>query len=245
MRLKTRSASHFWRQGECKLENGKRAAMTQTTDITQEIVFKLWDWFGDSAGISVRRVDGDCPCLPEEAAYICSAPPSRREEFLTGRWCARAALLQLGVPPSPIGVGSRRQPLWPPGVVGSISHDAGIAAAVVAQAKGCGGIGIDLLEHESASRALSEAAGVIASGDEERAARVATSGLVDPRALVFSIKESVIKAISPSLRRLVDFREINVEVRPGSFESFSAAEGLWLRGRWQVLGKLIISAVVG
>ena len=225
-------------------QDGKRAAMTETTDITHEIIFKLRDWFGQSAGISARRIDGYCDYLREEAAYVCSAQPSRREEFLTGRWCARSALLQLGVPPSPIGIGPLQQPLWPPGVVGSISHDAGIAVAVVAQAESCRGIGIDLLENESAGRALSEASGIIASWDEERDACLAASRPVDPRALVFSIKESVIKAVSPSVQRRVDFSEINVRVRSGKFESAYAAESFWVRGRWQVLGKLIISAGV-
>jgi 4'-phosphopantetheinyl transferase EntD len=211
--------------------------------ITKEIMVGLRDCFGHGAGISVRRIDGTCPYLPEEAAWIESAPKGRREEFLTGRWCAQQALRQLGLQPSPVGVGPQHQPLWPPGIVGSITHAAGIATVVVARAGNCIGIGIDLLENADATRALRDAAGLIASEDEEEEARVAASGLVDARALVFSVKESAIKAISPTLRRFLDFREIDVRFPADRFDlsNSSATRSVWVR--WQIVsGELILCA---
>jgi 4'-phosphopantetheinyl transferase EntD len=109
------------------------------------IARKLQNWFGDCAGVSVRRIDGSCSSLQEEENYIRSAATSRREEFLTGRWCARDALSKLGVPTSPVLVGCRGEPLWPNGVVGTITHGAGLAAAVVGRFDRWWGIGIDIL----------------------------------------------------------------------------------------------------
>ena len=218
-------------------------ACNTSEPIVDDVARNLQTWFGDCAGVSVCIIDGSCSSLPEEENYIHSAIPSRRKEFLTGRWCARTALAQLGLQPSPIAIGSRGQPLWPAVIVGSITHAGRIAAAVVQwEAESCRGIGIDLIEKETAAQALSESAGLIASADEERKANSASGGQVDGRALAFSIKESVIKAVSPSVRRLLDFREIEIRVGSGYFESVCLAEGFSIRGRWQALGGFVLTA---
>ena len=69
---------------------------------------------------------------PEEAMAIERAVDKRRAEFTRGRACAREALSELGVPPQPIPVGTHRQPVWPLGVVGSITHCKGLVVAVAA-----------------------------------------------------------------------------------------------------------------
>ena len=86
-------------------------------------------------------LDGDCrqvSCLfdgtllqPDTADQLGLALPvtldkavqKRKAEFLAGRYCARAALAQLdGSLAVNIGIGANREPLWPPGFVGSITH---------------------------------------------------------------------------------------------------------------------------
>ena len=59
---------------------------------------------------------------PEEAASIKRAVPKRWREFTAGRLCAREALRRLGIERHPILVGEHREPLWPSGVVGTLSH---------------------------------------------------------------------------------------------------------------------------
>ena len=44
----------------------------------------------------------DAALFPEEEAYVARAVEKRRREFTTGRWCARAALQQLGIAPAPL-----------------------------------------------------------------------------------------------------------------------------------------------
>src|SRR5215469_3139377 len=66
---------------------------------------------------------------PEEAAHVARAVPKRVGEFAAGRACARRALEQLGVPDFVLRVGPHREPIWPVGMAGSITHTAGFCAA--------------------------------------------------------------------------------------------------------------------
>ncbi|MEV4420566.1 hypothetical protein AB0L40_11415 [Patulibacter sp. NPDC049589] len=72
--------------------------------------------FGDDPAASV---------FPEEFVAVRHAVETRRREFVTGRACAHRALAALGVPVVPIMSGPNREPLWPEGVVGSITHGSG------------------------------------------------------------------------------------------------------------------------
>src|SRR5262245_35993885 len=85
--------------------------------------------------VAVAEMRGDYEpayVFPEEASELCPAVITRREEFLTARTCARQALMQLGFPMLPIRRGKKREPIWPAGVVGSITHCQGYRAAAVA-----------------------------------------------------------------------------------------------------------------
>jgi len=212
--------------------------------IVHDIARKLQFWFGDCASVSVRMIDGSCSSLPAEENYIRSAASDRREEFLTGRWCARDALSKLGVPASPILVGCRREPLWPHGVVGSITHGAGLAAVVVGRVDHWRGIGIDILEFKNAALLLRDADGLIASEQEEIQMKVVTPQGLDARVLLFSAKESVIKVISALLQRLVDFMEIDVTLAADCFEASCAELNYRVCGWWHATDKLLLTGAV-
>src|SRR4051794_5603406 len=85
--------------------------------------------------------------FPAEAAIVASAVAKRRDEFTTVRHCARLALAELGVPPAPILRGVRGAPVWPDGIVGSMTHCAGYRGAAVARSGEAAGIGIDAEVH--------------------------------------------------------------------------------------------------
>src|SRR5262245_29080334 len=68
----------------------------------------------------------------EEEAALGPACEVRVREFTLGRLCARRALEALGHAPVPILRGPGREPLWPDGLVGSITHTRRYCAAVVA-----------------------------------------------------------------------------------------------------------------
>ena len=64
---------------------------------------------------------------------MANAVPKRIQEFADGRLCARRALEEFGVTNFPIRMARDRQPVWPDSLIGSITHTAGLCAAVVAE----------------------------------------------------------------------------------------------------------------
>jgi enterobactin synthetase component D len=131
--------------------------------------------------------------------------------------------------------------LWPAGVIGSITHATSLCAAVVAPNKLWQGIGLDVLDVHVAGHLLKDAAGLIALEEEERSARAVTPASVNPRALLFSAKESAIKAISGRLQRFVDFREILVKFEGDRFEAFCGPLGIPVSGWWYATNEQILT----
>ena len=151
---------------------------------------------------------------PEEAACIPRALAKRRREFTAGRLCARAALEKLGVHDFPLVVGKQRVPVWPAGVVGSISHCEGYCGVAVAPRGEVLGIGLDA---ERADPLESELLARICSGLEiERNARLpAGRGAPDPGKLTFCAKEAFYKCYYPLTGTFLGFKDVEVELDPG------------------------------
>jgi len=135
------------------------------------------------------------------------AVSKRQTEFLAGRICAHEALRRLTGTPIIPAVAEDRSPCWPSGVVGSITHGAGWAAAVTARAEHWRGLGLDvekLLPPARADRLVAEIltprelAGYAELSDPQRALRVT---------LTFSIKESLFKALYPLVKKRFYFQE--------------------------------------
>jgi enterobactin synthetase component D len=143
-----------------------------------------------------------------EEQYIANAVPKRRTEFRQGRQCAREALRFLGAAPCPIPAGNAREPVWPVGYVGSITHCSGFCAAAAAENTKYTAIGIDIeekkhLSFDIASQVLTET-------------EKAGFNLDDPvdhlALLVFSAKESIFKCVYPLTKRYMDFLDVSVEI---------------------------------
>ena len=79
----------------------------------------------------------------EEARHIGTAAVKRAREFAAGRLCARRALAESGSIEVPLEVGSDRQPCWPPGFTGSITHAEGFCGAAVAKRSHIRALGLD------------------------------------------------------------------------------------------------------
>jgi 4'-phosphopantetheinyl transferase EntD len=159
---------------------------------------------------------GDAPdsgLFPEEAALLTRAVEKRRREFAAGRRLARRALEGLGVPPVPILPGPNREPTWPAGVVGSITHCPGYAAAVVAPATALAALGIDA---EVRAELPPDALDMVARAEERGwiEARAAAGTCWDR--LLFSAKESVFKAWFPLTGRWLEFDAVSVSWNPAA-----------------------------
>jgi 4'-phosphopantetheinyl transferase EntD len=179
--------------------------------------------------------------FPEEFALVHRARLNRRAEFATARWCAHMALGGLGVAPTAILTGPRREPLWPRGIVGSITHCRGYHAAAVARATHVRSIGIDAEPDEP----LPEGTLELISLPAERPQLRAPWGPCLDR-LLFSAKESVYKTWFPLTGRWLGFTDALVTLhRDGSFEAEMIPRAPFgaLNGRWLVDAGLIATAV--
>ncbi|MEM9177337.1 MAG: 4'-phosphopantetheinyl transferase superfamily protein [Myxococcota bacterium] len=148
--------------------------------------------------------------FPEEHAFVERAVEKRRHEFATGRVLARGLLARLGHPDFPILREDDRIPVWPDGIVGSISHAGNVCLAAAAAATGSAGIGIDLEPDEPVDSDIErvvcrdgEHAWVAEAGDGERPRRTR---------IVFSVKEAVYKAFYPRTRTFWSFQDVRVEI---------------------------------
>jgi 4'-phosphopantetheinyl transferase EntD len=204
--------------------------------------------FPADVSVAWGEVGGEVPLLPEEQALVARAVESRRREFAQGRACARRALAALGVASTgPLLAGPDREPLWPSGVVGSITHDRELSVAVVATALRYAGLGVDVEPDEPLEPAVAER--IWSDAEAASAARAAVVPPESAAKLVFSIKEAVYKCQFPLTGSYVGFGGVSVELSDGTFAAFfSEAVGPLparypFRGRWRrAAGKLLASA---
>ena len=144
-------------------------------------------------------------------ASIARSVRKRQAEFLAGRLTARAALAACGAPDAELAIGPTRQPVWPQGYLGSISHTSNLAVAVALPASRLRGVGIDL-EHVVSPATLHALHATVVDDDERK--RLAQAALVHgwPVVLtaVFSAKESFFKASFATVGRLFDFHAVRV-----------------------------------
>jgi len=158
--------------------------------------------------------------FPEELALLEKSVDKRRKEFTTGRHCARTALAQLGFPPVPVLPGPKREPVWPDGVVGSITHCTGYRAAAVARTSDFRSIGIDAEPNAPTPKGVLEAIAVPAELARMDGLRTAGDKVSWDR-LLFSAKESVYKAWFPLTRLWLGFEDADVTIDPDA-GTFSA-----------------------
>ncbi len=82
--------------------------------------------------------------FPEESIQMASWVEKRQREFSAGRTLARHAMGLLGFPMQSIPIGKMRQPLWPPGLVGSITHTDTHCAVALGRQRDALSMGIDM-----------------------------------------------------------------------------------------------------
>lgn len=187
---------------------------------------------------------------PVEIDAMPGALPGRRAEFLTTRACARRALVRMGLPAQAIPVGADRGPVWPPGVVGSLTHSAGLRAAAVAHETAWCGIGIDVEPNQALPAGV---IGIAAAGSERaelQTLRLADAAVAWDR-LLFSAKEAIFKAWFPVTGHWLGFDECTLSIcASGTFVGHLSLRGVdeqgWVRsvsGRWGVSGLRLLTAV--
>lgn len=134
---------------------------------------------------------------------IIKAMPKRKAEYLAGRYLCRLLLLSYGLPPLDIPIGKDRQPLWPEGWVGSISHSGNAAICCLIHRTQNQLIGIDIENWIARSTALDISSSIINSHEYVLLSPLRTFEKIVT--LAFSAKESLFKALYPVVGRYFYF----------------------------------------
>ncbi|NQU58110.1 MAG: 4'-phosphopantetheinyl transferase superfamily protein, partial [Rhodospirillales bacterium] len=184
---------------------------------------------------------------------VVKAVDKRKREFNTGRICAREALGKLGEPSVAIPVGPDRRPVWPPLVVGSITHCQGYCAAAVAWKHDIRALGIDAEPHQALHDGMLE---MIASPQER--ACIYNLAREEPDIhwdrVLFSCKESVYKAVNSNCKLWLDFEDVEVffQGTKGLFFARTSRQTSTLSSvpieelvcKWSVVENVILTAAI-
>ena len=170
-------------------------------------------WNSIHVNVAVGEQSGfPAAVTPANVVTVPAVDTSRRDrQFAVGRACAREALRALAYPDTEVARGPSREPVWPAGVIGSISHTDDYCVAAAVRTTHLASVGID------AERKKPLSPGVVAKVcDEDELQQMA----VLPEKLrtlfpvvLFSAKESLFKCLF-QLGRLgpMGFRDVTLRI---------------------------------
>lgn len=188
------------------------------------------------------------PLFPDETTYVAHAIERRRMEFARGRTCARLALAAFGRPRAAIVAGPDRAPVWPAGIVGSISHCRDYTCAAVGEARAYRALGIDAEVMQELEPGVAK---LVVSPAEARSLASLPGG-VSWSCVAFSAKEAFYKAQYALTRTFLDFLDVAVAIdaSAGQFtitllrtEAVLAPVPPAVAGRYVLDGERVVSAV--
>ncbi|WP_260855907.1 4'-phosphopantetheinyl transferase [Curtobacterium sp. 9128] len=173
----------------------------------------------------------------DERDAVATALPGRRAEFTTGRVLARRALAALGIAAGPVPAARSGAPTWPAGVVGSITHCAGLRACAVGRRDDHAGIGIDAtparpLPHGVLARVADLADASVVAGLEA----LRRSGVESPDSVLLAAAEAVAKARSAAHDGWYGIDGAHIALDPDGTFAVGARRGPTFAGtgRWVV-----------
>jgi 4'-phosphopantetheinyl transferase EntD len=159
-------------------------------------------------------------------------------------------LRSLGIDNFDLLAGIFREPLWPNGIVGSITHTTRHCAAAVARRTQITSLGIDL-KTENELRA--DIVAIICSQEDwQQLPRMPDRIPYSLAKVVFSAKEAFFKASFPQSRAFLDFQDVTIALCPprGEFEVTLVNPDLPLlfgkrraTGRYRIADGLIYTAI--
>ena len=191
-------------------------------------------------GVAVAALDAHVPrqgLIGAEHAATRGMIERRRREFTGGRIAARAALAGLGMPPEAVPMGRDRAPLWPAGLIGSISHSADVCAAILTRRGALRALGLDV----EIDRPLPPALISVCCGERERDWLAARPAAARGRLamLIFSAKECAYKCQYPLSGALLGYHDLEIEIdrAAGAFAAvFATPAGPFAKGA-RLLGR--------
>jgi 4'-phosphopantetheinyl transferase EntD len=175
------------------------------------------------------------PVHREEERLIVGSVTKRQRQFRAGRNAAHAALRQLDAPGEPLLRGENRQPIWPQGFFGSISHCDDSCVAACAKHGAIVSLGLDVEPLEPLKPGLAR---YIETEDEQ--GFMQRHPELPPR-LIFSAKESLYKCYYPLVQCFFGFHSVVLDIdiprqryrfRPAAACSIDFPRDLTFHGRY-------------
>jgi enterobactin synthetase component D len=147
-------------------------------------------------------------------AQLAAAVEKRLADYLAGRIVGRHAMAALGFAPGDIAIGKNREPIWPKGISGSISHSDG-QVACIATTQPAWLMGIDVEKIMVPTTAESVANQILNPDEKGMLVQISDSPSVSCT-VVFSAKETLFKALYPYAKVFFGFEAASiVSVRQG------------------------------
>jgi len=195
--------------------------------------------FPRPVGVAASRPSDEfLPLFPEEEQAVGNSVAKRRIEFAGGRYCARMAMAKLGHSPCGIPSGPDRAPVWPLGLVGSITHSTDFCAAVVARSDCFRTVGIDAEPIDAIPAELVEE--ILRPDEAGEFNSEARPDGADWPTLYFCLKEAAYKAFYPTYRRIIGFQDMRVRVDLDARRFLAELPGLSASGIPIFQGKYVV-----
>lgn len=206
--------------------------------------------------IATHEVWLDAPTtelFPEELAQTDAFVAVRLAEYRAGRHCARRCMKSLGLSPGPVLRAPDRAPIWPAGMVGSISHtrrdEIGWCGAAVARSGDVEAVGIDGEADDDLDEKLWRLVLVPAEVQWLQSRPEPERGLWAK--LIFSAKEAAYKCQYTLTRTFLGFDAFVVKLEPtrGTFAATfqqdvgGFSRGQVLHGGFLVAERLVVTAL--
>jgi len=131
----------------------------------------------------------------------------RRCEYLAGRISAKTALEQLGVYDQQVIRGDSGCPVWPQGIVGSVTHTDSLAISCVSKVDHVKALGVDAEGILTCELANELAPQLLTAQDKRYSSSLPFNYFVT---LIFSAKEAIYKALYPSVGVFFGFEAVSL-----------------------------------
>jgi len=135
-------------------------------------------------------------------ARLKQAVSKRRAEYLASRLLVRSVMAELGIADFTLSSAPDRSPCWPAGVQASLSHSAGVVVVAATRQPCAVGVDVEQLMSETTAQ---ETAELLMNEQERQLLQTLPVSFSAAATLLFSLKESLYKALWPQLHQPMDF----------------------------------------
>lgn len=182
--------------------------------MTEALEHSITALFRGPVAVAVLPIAEPHPALlPDEVPAVARAVDTRRAEFTAGRAAARLAMQRLGLSPQAVPAAPDRSPVWPAGLTGSISHAAGVCAAVLSR-DASAPLGLDIEEAAALDPDLWPL--VLTPAELTRLDTMPITARGTAAKRIFGIKEAAYKAQFPLTGAVIGFQALEVTLDPAS-----------------------------